>query len=98
GLGYPVVYANSPLLTGHAAYEPSLVQQRSNLQAAAKKLDQAGWKRAADGRRYKKDRQLTFKLYSESDSQYAYISQILQKQWRAVGVETEVVLEPESKL
>lgn len=98
GLGYPVVYARSPLLVDHVGYRSDSLQAAFNPAQAAKKLDKAGWKMTSDGIRYKKGQRLTLNIYSQSDSQYAYVSQIIQKQWQAVGVEAEVILEPENKL
>ncbi len=98
GLGYPVVYSRSPLLAAHVGYDENIVQLSNNPKKAAKLLDKAGWKVADEGIRAKKGKPLAFNLYTQSDSQYAYIAQILQKQWRDMGVKVEVILEPENRL
>lgn len=98
GLGYPVVYSRSPLLSSHIGYNPKLVQAGFDVKAANASLEKAGWKMGVDGVRVKKKTPLVFRLYTQNDSQYAYIAQVLQKQWREVGVKVEVVLEPENRL
>lgn len=98
GLGYPVVYARSPLLASHIGYRSDIVQATFNAKAAGKLLDKAGWKIGKDGVRHKKGKPLAINLYSQSDSNYAYVAQILQKQWQAIGVDVEVTLEADNKL
>src|SRR5690606_5143958 len=98
GLGYPVIYARSPLLPTQIGYRKDTVQHSFNQKQARQLLDKAGWKLGSDGKRSKRGTQLSFKLYSQTDSQYAYVAQLLQKQWREVGIEAEVVLEPENRL
>lgn len=98
GLNYPVIATKSPLLRGDIGYSKDIVQLSPNQQAAQALLDQAGWIVGADGIRAKADQRLTFRLYSQSNSQYAYVSQELQKQWRAIGVDAQVILQPESEL
>ncbi len=97
-LGYPVVYARSPLLSRHVGYRKDIVQHGFNKDRAAATLDKAGWKLGTDGLRHKGSTPLQFKLYSQSDSQYAQVAQMLQQQWRDIGVDVEVLLEPESRL
>jgi peptide/nickel transport system substrate-binding protein len=97
GLGYPVVPANSPFLKSHVGYSKN-TQLDYNVEDAKKLLDEAGWKVGKDGMRFKDGKPLTFHLYSQSNSQYAYVTQVLQRQWRAVGVDAQVVLQPESDL
>ncbi|MDB5186042.1 MAG: hypothetical protein JWL85_565, partial [Candidatus Saccharibacteria bacterium] len=41
---------------------------------------------------------LKFRLYSQSMSEYAYVSQRLQSQWRAIGVDADVSLQPDDDL
>lgn len=98
GLGYPVIPANSPFLKSHIGYNKNISQLEYNVNDAKRLLDEAGWKVGPDGMRYKDGKPLTFRLYSQSNSQYAYVTQVLQRQWRAIGVDAQVMLQPESDL
>lgn len=98
GLGYPVIPAKAPFLKSHLGYDPNIVQQSFNPLAAMMELDQAGWRAGPDGIRTKDGQKLSFRLYSQSNSQYAYVTQALQRQWRAVGVDAQVILQQESDL
>ncbi len=98
GLGYPVIPANSPLLKSHIGYDKNITQLPFNQAIASKLLDDDGWKMGANGIRTKNGLPLTIHLFSQSNSQYSYVTQALQKQWRAVGVDAQVVLQPESDL
>ena len=99
GLGYPVVKADSLLLRSHIGYDKSLVQDKFNPEEARKQLDAAGWSQIGpDGIRTKDGQKLQIQLYSKSNSQYAYVTSMLQKQWRDVGVKVDVLLQPEEEL
>lgn len=98
GLGFPVVPVRSPFLDNHIGFNKDLVQLPHNVQEANKLLDESGWKMDADGVRKKNNKPLTFRLYSQSTSEYAYVTQVLQRQWRAVGVNAEVLLQPDTDL
>ncbi len=98
GLGYPAIIARSPLLEGMIGYDKTLTQLPFNAEQANKLLDQAGWVKDKDGFRAKAGRPLAVKLYSESTSDYKYVSQELQKAWQAIGVKVEVLLQNENDL
>lgn len=98
GLGYPVIPVQGPLLRTHLGYDPKLTQLGYNQEEANKLLDSAGWKRGADGMRRKAETPLTFRLYSRNNSEYAYVTQVLQRQWRAVGVDVKVNLQEDTEL
>lgn len=98
GLGYPVVTADAPLLKSMVGYQPKLAQLDYNVAAAKKLLDKAGWKTGKDGIRTKKGERLTFNMYSESDDQYAHVAQVLQSQWREIGVDLVVTLQSSDDL
>lgn len=98
GLGYPVVAARGPLLNSSIGYDKSITQLAYNPKESANLLDQAGWKTGSDNIRTKDGKKLSFKLYSQSNSEYAYVSQALQKQWRNIGVDLQVILQPENEL
>lgn len=97
-LGYPVIPVNSPLLKSHLGYARDLVQQATNVDAANATLDAAGWLKGEEGIRFKNGKPLTFRLFSESSGEFAYITQVLQRQWRAVGIDAQVFLEPADEL
>lgn len=98
GLGYPVVSANSPFIKSDIGYSPTLVEIATNVDDAKKTLDQAGWVVGPDGIRVKNGKKLSFQLYSQSNSQYSYVTQSLQRQWREIGVDAQVILQQESDL
>jgi peptide/nickel transport system substrate-binding protein len=98
GLGYPVIVARSPLLKQHLGYDGSITQFPQNVAEANQLLDSTGWVKGEDGIRTKDKLKLSLKLYARSTSEYAFITQVLQKQWRAVGVNAEVIMQPSADL
>jgi peptide/nickel transport system substrate-binding protein len=97
-IGYPVVASNEPFLPGHPGYNKGITQLPYNESKAANLLDQAGWVAGKDGFREKKGKRLAFTLYSQSTSEYAYVTQKLQADWSKVGVKVDVLLQPDSDL
>lgn len=97
-IGYPVIPVREPFLTSQFTYDKSLTQLPYDKAAANRLLDEAGWVRDGEGLRYKGNTQLTFKLYSQTTSEYAYITQQLQNYWREVGVNASVLLQSDSDL
>lgn len=98
GLGYPVVPVKGPLLSSHIGFSPDILQQAYNMQEANNLLDQNGWVKGANGIRSKDGQPLQFQVYSQNNSEYAYITQILQRQWRELGVDAKVALEEDTEL
>jgi peptide/nickel transport system substrate-binding protein len=98
GLGYPVIASHAPLLASHFAYAKDATELPYNVEAANKLLDEAGWKKGDNGLRSKDNAALTVRLYARSTSEYSYVTQSLQKYWRAVGVQTEVTLQSDDDL
>jgi len=98
GLGYPVRQSNAPLLKSHTGYDPALAQAATDVEAAKKLLDEAGWIQADGGVRKKENIPLQFKLYAQNRSEYAYVTQVLQKQWLAVGAKVDVMLQQDGDL
>lgn len=98
GLGYPVIPTKGPFLKMHLGYDPAIVQQPYDPAAAMAMLDQAGWVVGSDGIRTKGGVPLSFRLFSQSNSQYAYVTQALQRQWRTIGVDAQVILQQETDL
>lgn len=97
-IGYPLIASNEPFLPGHAGYDKGIIQLPHDQTAAETLLDQAGWLKGSDGIREKDGRQLSFSLYSQSTSEYAYVTQRLQTDWSKIGVKAEVLLQPDSDL
>ncbi len=99
GLGYPVIKADSLLLRSHIGYDGTITQLPFSPEEAKKQLDAAGWNQiGADGIRLKGSQKLQIQLVSRSNSQYAYVTSQLQKQWREVGVKVDVMLQPDEEL
>lgn len=98
GLGYPVITAQEPFLKSHIGYNKELTQLSPNAEEARNILETNGWKVGPDGIRVKNGQALSFRLYSQSNSQYAFVTQVLQHQWRAVGIDAQVILQQESDL
>jgi peptide/nickel transport system substrate-binding protein len=97
-IGYPVKELDSALLKIHPGYSESFAQQTGNPGAAEKILDKAGWKKGEDGVRVKRNQRLAFRLFSENNAEYDAVSRKLQEQWRAIGADVEVVLQPDIDL
>jgi peptide/nickel transport system substrate-binding protein len=98
GIGYPVIPVQGPLLRDHLGFSQKLTQLSYNEEEANKLLESAGWLRGQDGMRSKKGVPLTFRLYSRNNTEYAYVSQVLQRQWRNVGVDVKVNLQEDTEL
>lgn len=97
-LGYPVIAARGPLLNSHVGYSQDLVQLPYDPATAKKRLDEAGWLVGPEGIRQKNGQNLKLSMYSQNSAQYSYVSQVLQLQWREIGVDLEVILQPDIEL
>lgn len=98
-LGFPVLAADGPLLKGQLAYDPKVTEQSYSAETANKLLDQAGWARTNLTDTRKKDgKPLKLLFVSQNIAEYSLVSQILQKQWRALGVEIDVKLKSEEEM
>lgn len=98
-LGFPAVAVDAPLLRKHIGYNAAFRQLSSKLAEANQILDASGWALdPATGLRFKGGKKLSIRLFSESTSEYTKVAQILQKQWRAAGIDVEVKLLPVDEL
>jgi peptide/nickel transport system substrate-binding protein len=97
-LGYPVVTSRGPLLEGQIGYDRNLLQVSYDQAAANKLLDEAGWPKNAEGIRQKGAQKLSFKLFTQSTSDYRAISSRLQMQWKELGVDVSVDLQEDADL
>lgn len=96
---YSLSAIDEPLLRSQIGYDKSLAQPTNDIEQANTILDAAGWvKDQSDGFRKKDNQILSFKLFSQANSEYATITQGLQKQWRDLGVDVEVVLQTDEDL
>ncbi len=93
GLGFPVIPVREPLLSDQLAYNPNFTQLPYNVLAAANELQSNGWILNSNGLRYKAGQELQFKLYADNDQESQYVTGMLVKQWRAVGVNVETILQ-----
>jgi peptide/nickel transport system substrate-binding protein len=98
-LPYALAPVNEPLLKSQIGYDPSMAQVTGDISQANATLDADGWvKDAKTGLRSKAGIPLKFSLYSQANSEYAGVAQSLQKQWRDIGVDAEVVLQSDQDL
>jgi peptide/nickel transport system substrate-binding protein len=97
-IGFPVIASREPFLQDQPGFNPAVMQLGYDQKRAEQLLTEAGWVPGGDGIRVKGGNQLTFHLYSQSTSEYAYVTQKLQSDWRKVGVKVDVLLQPDSDL
>jgi peptide/nickel transport system substrate-binding protein len=88
-LQYPTLASDSPFLKGQLGYDPTVTQLPYDPAAANTLLDQAGWVKDAKGVRRKDGKSLRLSLYSITDPEFAHVIEMLQKQWKAVGVQVD---------
>lgn len=88
-----------PLLRSHVGFDGKIVQETGNNTKANQLLDEAGWKKNTEtGIREKDGNPLMFKLYAQTKSEYTGITGALQKQWREVGADVQVILQSEQDI
>lgn len=98
-LKYPVLPINEPLVTQQIGYNKAYAQDTNKKVDAGKLLDSLGWvKDSSTGLRVKNGVQLKFKLLGSGSPDFANLTANLQKQWRDLGVEVEVVLQSDDDL
>ncbi len=98
-LDYPLKPVDQPLLKSQIGYDKTYAQITNNQTEANALLDSAGWVRDPVTKTRSKDgKKLGFKLFSASTSEFTSVSGVLQKQWRDLGVEVEVVLQSDEEL
>lgn len=97
-IGYPLIKVDQPFLKGQLGYSSEYAQAVYDKNGAEKLLDEAGWLKTASGIREKDGKSLSLRLFSQSLTEYAVVTQALQKQWYDVGVALDVILQPEQEL
>lgn len=98
GLGYAVIPVQGPLLRSDLGFDNAIGQFPYNPDEANALLEQNGWVKNDKGIRVKDNLPLSFQLYSQNNSEYAYVTQILQRQWKALGVDLQVALQEDAEL
>jgi peptide/nickel transport system substrate-binding protein len=86
-LSSDIVPVRTPILRGQVGYNSAYVQPQQDLAKAQQLLDEAGWKKGADGVRSKDGLPLSFRLYAETSPANDYILESLEKQWADIGVD-----------
>jgi len=97
-LGFTALTTNGPLLKSHIGYDKAITQLPFNIIEAEKLLDEAGWTRTGTDIRQKDGIPLALKFVSQNVAEYAAISQVLQKQWRDIGIDVDVKLKSEEDM
>lgn len=98
GLDFSSIAVDSPFLKSHFAYNPELTQLPFDKERSMALLDEAGWVLGENGIRVKDGKELSFRLISQSLSEYAVITQKLQQRWGELGVKIEAILQPEEDI
>jgi peptide/nickel transport system substrate-binding protein len=97
-LNSPVLPATGPLLTGQLAYNAAIKQNVGDRLKANQLLEEAGWKKGADGIRTKDKVKLSFNLLTQDNDVYGYVAQAVKQQWQKVGVEVNVLNQTDQDL
>lgn len=93
-LGFKTIPVTEPLLKGQLAFNPTYQQASYNLTLAKQLLHNDGWITGKNGIRYKNGVPLTFTLTASRNSQYAQVTQQLVADWRRIGVNVQILLQP----
>lgn len=98
-LPYPLLSVDEPVLRSQFPYDKALAQVTNKKDEANALLDGGGWVRDPSSKmRSKAGVPLKFRLFSAANSEFASVGGSLQKQWKELGVEVEVVLQPDDEL
>lgn len=98
-LNYPVLSVNGPLISQQIGYNKTYAQITNKKEEANQILETAGWKKDPNtGIRAKEGKSLKFKMFSATNPEFTSLSANLQKQWRELGAEVEIVLQSDEDL
>ena len=78
----------TPLLPTQLGYTDEFAQ-KTDVIAATKALDAAGWVKQADGIRAKDGQKLTLQMTTVNSAEYSSLAANLQKQWKTIGVDVQ---------
>lgn len=91
--------SDEPLLVSQLGYDKKFAQKTNDIGRANTLLNKAGWKiDKATGVRTKKHKQLSFKLYALSNSEYGKVANELRGEWAALGVDAQIVMQNDNDL
>lgn len=97
-LALPAPTLDLPFITGQLTGDDVPTAPKPNNKEAEKLLDDAGWKRQADGRRMKDGKALTISMVSTKNTDYEKVLQVLAGQWRNLGVRVDTqIVDPTDK-
>ena len=94
-LPYPTRAVREPLLQSQVGYNAIYQQPGYNPTAAGALLDSAGWPLGRDGLRHNGSATLTFELSVQNSGEYPAVARQLVKQWRALGVNAQLIVTPD---
>jgi len=97
-LRYAATPVTEPFLQRQFAFDPAYAQFGYDPVAAGSQLLADGWITGKDGFRYKDGKPLAFQLYAENTSEYTHVADMLAKQWKAIGVKVDIVLQQSADL
>jgi len=98
-LSFFSVKSDNPFLKSHFVYDEKYSQASFDIAAAQSLLDEAGWlQEAPDSVRTKDGASLKLRLVSQGSSEYAAVAQVVQRQWKEIGVDVELELLNEDDL
>ena len=93
-LQYSVLPISGTLLSSQVGFDKTLAQETNKKDEANQILESIGWKRdSKTGIRTKDGQPLKFRLFSPGSAEFSSLTSNLQKQWRELGVQVDVVLE-----
>lgn len=87
GQGQPL---HLPIPPNFLTFDGETTPPPTNLEAAQQNLSESGWEVGDDGIRHKGDKKLTIKLATTDWPEYIKTAQILQEQWRHLGVDVQL--------
>ncbi|HET8709660.1 MAG TPA: ABC transporter substrate-binding protein [Candidatus Saccharimonadales bacterium] len=93
-LDYPARPVREPLLEGQPGYNAKYAEAEFNPEKAQAELNKAGWKPGNDGMLQKSGQPLSFVLCADDNSEYRIVARELASQWRAIGVDVQLNLQP----
>lgn len=96
-LSYPTIPVTEPVLRGQFGYDPALQQLVYNQAEAKNLLDADGWVVGKNGIRMKDNVPLSFALHAKNTPEFTRVTTMLQKQWRAIGVDAKLVLQDDTE-
>ncbi len=95
GNGRPIF---SPILPGMIGHKDDLEKRTFNLEKANQILEDKGWKKGDDGIRKKDDVRLEFTLITTQWEELVKTTEIVKKQWEAIGARVNVNILPISDI